>query len=159
MRISLLGRVRLAWLLTSTLLGSGSALAADPKPDLACSLQAWGARNREVADGGSVVGTAEANGQRGLEYALTVRNGGGSAAAFKVRYDYVLIVSSKEFKESKPPAAFPAFDAGKSYTTPRMKVTASGPASVLITATLDSEGTVAESEEGNNTCKIAVEVK
>ncbi len=147
------------WVLASAVVAPLSATAAEQKADLACSLQAWGVRNREVADGGSVPGIPEANGQRGLEYALTVRNGGGAAAAFKVRYDYVLTVSSKEFKESKPPAAFPAFDAGKSYTTPRMKVTASGPASVLITATVDSEGAVAESDEGNNTCKIAVELK
>lgn len=159
MRIDLLCRARLASLLATTLLASDPGLAADPKPDLTCSLQAWGARNREVADGGSVVGTQEANGQRGLEYAITARNGGGPAAAFRIRYDYVLTVSSKEFRESKPPAAFPALDAGKSYTTPRMKVTASGPASVLITATVDSEQAVAEADEGNNTCKVGVQLK
>lgn len=148
-----------AWLLVSAAVAAWPGAAADSKPDLTCSLQAWGARNRDVADGGSVVGTPEANGQRGLEYALTVRNGGGAAAGFKVRYDYVLTLGAKELKESKPPAAFPAFDAGRTYTTPRMKVTTSGPASVLITATVDSEGAVAESDEGNNSCKISVELK
>lgn len=159
MKIDLIRSGRLAALALFSLLVPGFARAADPKPDLACSLQAWGARNREVVDSGSVVGTQEANGQRGLEYAFTVRNGGGASVGFKVRYDYVLTISSKEFKESKPPAAYPALDAGKVYTTPRMKVTASGPASVLITATIDPDGAVAESEEGNNTCRIAVELK
>lgn len=149
----------LALLTSAILLPAGAARAADAKPDLACSLQAWGVRNRDVADGGSVPGTPEANGQKGLEYSLTVRNGGAASAAFKVRYDYVLTISSKEIRESKPPAAYPALEAGKVYTTPRMKVTASGPASILITATVDSEGAVAESDEGNNSCRIAVEVK